>query len=220
MDESGDLGFTGKSSRVFILVGILTYNPKEVENCIKHTRKRKLAKDNRRSGVGEIKFHQSSDEVRDYVLKLLGKKAIQIAYAAVLWKDRVKQALRQNPDKLYHYLILQVVRKLLKKTKGEDVDLVVDRSMYGEELEDFNSYLKSDAYRKVLEIAGDSIALKPTTLPVRIRHESSNSSNGLQAADFVAGAVFQCLKDDRRDNRYYRLISNRIIGDYLFPRKE
>ena len=220
MDESGDLGFTGKSSRVFTLVGILTYSPVEVENCIKRTRKRKLAKDNRRSGVGEIKFHQSSHEVREYVLKLLGNRAIQIAYAAVLWKDRVNPALRQNPDKLYHYLILQVVRKLLTKTRGEDVELVVDRSMYGEELEDFNAYLKSDAYRKVLEMTGDSIVLKPATLPVQIRHESSNSSNGLQAADFVAGAVFHYFRNERQDDRYYRLISNRIIGEYLFPRKK
>lgn len=45
LDESGDLGFSEKSSNYFVITLLLVKEPKEVKNCIKKIRHKKLKTD-------------------------------------------------------------------------------------------------------------------------------------------------------------------------------
>ena len=42
LDESGDLGFSEKSSKYFVISLLITKNHKQIDNCIKRIRQRKL----------------------------------------------------------------------------------------------------------------------------------------------------------------------------------
>lgn len=87
IDESGDLGFKKENAtRHFIITLLVARNPKEIRNCIKRIRQKRLKK---KYKIPELKFSSSSQLIKRRVLEVLSKKDIEI-YAIVLniaWKN-------------------------------------------------------------------------------------------------------------------------------------
>lgn len=195
LDESGDLGFSERSSKYLVISVIVTAKPYEIERCVKNTRNRKLKKAMRT--IPEIKFYRTNREIRMYLLKCLSKTDAEIAYI-VLEKAQVYDNLRHHKDKLYNYVIGFLLRRYFFRLNGEQITLIVDKHHQNRQIIDnFNKYIpyKTDSTNKNIDL--------------RIAHADSQRDKCLQATDFVAGAIFQ--KYEHGDNTYYRQIEEMIV---------
>jgi len=68
IDESGDLGFTKKSTRYYVIVGVEAVNGKQIDQVFKKIR-RKLKK--RERDIPEFKFTKTNKRTRPKILSKL-----------------------------------------------------------------------------------------------------------------------------------------------------
>ena len=141
-----------------------------------------------------------------------------IAHATIRWKDRVTPSLQDNLPRLYNYLAYQMIRWLANRRRAFTCDVILDKSIYGFQQLDINSYIESDGYRVMQREWGGDLYLVPRKLNVRLSHQDSRAEAGLQIADFVAGSIFHYWDSNGEDDHYYRHIRNRVCGEYLFPK--
>ena len=187
VDESGDLGFTERSSRYYVIATAEVSNPLIAERIIKKVRK-KLKKKER--NIPEFKFSSSSEKIRNSILKEAVEAEMNFS-AIVLEKRMVYQRLRDKKDILHNYLTGFLIESLSYYEDESDFRIIVDKFiMQKEKRDEFNSYMQMriSNFGKRLEIF----------------HESSEQHAGIQIADFVAGAVFQ--KYERQKESYYSII--------------
>jgi hypothetical protein len=194
LDESGDLGFTRKSTKHFVITLLVVNDEKGVHKCIKDIRVRKLKKRYRK--IPELKFNNSSDFIKRCVLGCLSKKDIEV-YAIVLKKSSVYDHLHDHKNKIYNYLTKFLVERIVLSPADKEMALVVDRFMSRETREDYNHYIKD----KLAEIM-----LRP--IKIEIRHMDSQQDKCLQATDFISGSIFN--KYEFGNEKYYSLIESRI----------
>lgn len=186
LDESRDLGFTPKSSKYFIIACLCVDEEKTVNRCIKTVRQG-LSKKYKKA---ELKFSNSSKTTRRRVLECIALKNVSISYLA-LNKGWIHSHLRDKKFVIHNYMIAQLLSELLDETSKNKTIIVIDKFLPYKNVVDFNRY----------------IDLK-TPAELDIRHESSHSSNGIQAVDFIAGAIH--LKYRTNEESFYSLISNKV----------
>jgi len=213
VDESGDLGFGTSSSPIFVISAVVFADSKTPTKLVKQFRARKLSA----IGTTELKWTKSSEDVREEVVRRVGMEDVDIGYAAILWKNRVSDRLKNSKTPLYNYLCYQVIRWLANRRRGHVCDVVLDRSKYGFAETDINQYVESDGYKIVVTEWGGQLVLVPSHLNVKLQHKDSGEDAGLQIADFVAGAVYHYWKNGKND-KYMRHFKRRVCGEYLFPR--
>ena len=93
LDESGDLGFGPRASKHFVLAAIIARDPSEVGRCIKRVRGQRLPKKYKQ--IPELKFHNSSQTIKERVLDCMARTDTDVAYA-VLRKDQVYDRLKNK----------------------------------------------------------------------------------------------------------------------------
>ena len=194
LDESGDLGFTGKSTKFFVITLLVVNDEKGVHRCIKNIRTRKLKKKYKQ--IPELKFSRSNDFIKRCVLECLSKKDIEV-YAIVLKKSSVHDHLHEHKNKIYNYLTKFLIERIVLSPADRSMTLVVDRFMSKENREDYNAYIKN----KLAEIM-----MKP--MKVEIKHVDSQQDKCLQAVDFISGAIFN--KYEFGNEKYYKLVENKV----------
>ena len=179
IDESGDLGFTGKISPYFIIAAIIAQGPEQVQKCkacVKRTMK-KLPK--KYKDIAEIKHHNTDDTYRRRVLENFSKTGIEIAYV-VLRKEQVYPNLRDKHQVLYNYLTGSLVANIISEYGfSHDTNVIIDKSLDGVSRDEFDRYL---AYR-FLE-RGNSRSMEDYQLEVI--HVDSRQNLGVQVADFIS----------------------------------
>jgi len=195
IDESGDLGFTTKSSKYYIIASVETKDLVELNRIPKKVRKtlRKKRKD-----ISEFKFTRSDDVVRRRFLERLVRANVSFS-AIVLKKEMVYDYLRDRKEKIHNYLTGFLAESLTHDYSDEkEIRIVVDKFIMSEERRDeFDRYLR-------WRLSNYSSRF----LNVEIIHEDSQQHPGLQAADFVAGSIFQYY--ERGNDRFYRIIEPKI----------
>lgn len=202
VDESGDLGFSEKASKYFILSALVTRNHIVVGRIIKKVRQRTLKK--KLSQVPELKFSRSPENVRKKVLDLLVKQDVEIWYVC-LRKDRVYERLKSQHNIIYNYLTGFIVERIpLMPIKS--VKIVVDKSLSKINRDKFNEYLKNKHI---------FITQKIGKLPVSISidHVDSCADPCLQVVDFVSGAIFR--KHEFGDPQFYDIIKPKIKEEMI-----
>ncbi len=202
VDESGDLGFSGNSSRHFVLCAITTRNPYEVRRIIKRTREKIMGKTFSRTS--ELKFNKSPRIVRQAVLEMLAGLDVEIWYVC-LNKESVTRGDSVDPNEVYSYLAGFMVERMLT-TRTRKAEIVIDRCMSKANREMFDDF--------ILERC-ESTAKDLRRLPMNVAmfHMDSQSEQCLQVADFAAGAIFR--KHERGDAQYYDTIKSRISEEIL-----
>ncbi len=192
LDESGDLGFGEKADKYFTLAAIIAREPIQVERCIKRTREQKLPK--KYKEIPELKFHNSSQTIRERVLKCLAKTDNDVAYV-ILRKDQVYPYLRDERTILYNYITGILLSKIIKSYRLEgSVDLIIDKSLYNKQRDNFDNYLT----RKASELV----------VTLNLAHSDSIQDRGVQAVDYVAGGINYTYCQE--DNRYYKIIEDKV----------
>ena len=140
----------------------------------------------------EIKWNNSNENIKRKVLEVLSKKDLEI-FSIILDKNKVYDYLKGKKHKLYNYLC----RLILSECSLNDnrAELVVDRSKGKRALrDDFDNYIR----RVIL----------PSECKLDIVHADSKKKGGLQALDFLSGAIFS--KYEYGNKEFYKIIEEKI----------
>jgi len=204
LDESGDLGFSKKSSKWFLFTIVLTNDHRSLEKVIKKIH-RKLSKKYKR--VAELHAYHSQSSIKIKVLEQIAKLKDVKVLCTILNKHKVYIDLKNQKNYLYNYtanILLDRLHKTNVINKSESIYLFIDQKDTNKNLrENFEKYLKSN-----LSKWGNK--------QINIKIKPSHTEKCLQAVDFISWAIFRKYELDQ--DEYYKIIKEKIIGEkLLFP---
>lgn len=136
----------------------------------------------------------------------MGRTNNDIAFA-LLRKYQVDEDLKNKPQVVYNYLCKQLLYRIISKYEmGGTINIIVDRSLYGVQRENFNDYVEGRIGVRI-----------PAS--IEVSHVDSKQCPCVQAIDFVAGAISRRYRDN--DDQYYQKIQNRVsvVLDFFEPDK-
>jgi len=198
LDESGDLGFSSKSSKYFVVAALLPKDRLRIEKCITKVRKERLP--NKYKKISELKYHNSDNIIRRRILQCISNTETGIAYA-VLRKRQVHENLRNKPHILYNFLCGSLIGNIFRKYHiNTKVNIIVDRSLTGIKREAFDEYIGYRALMNKTEM------FNPNYL--EISHVDSSQEKCIQAVDFVVGAIARNY--EREESIFYDIIDKNV----------
>lgn len=207
IDESGDLGFSLKSSRYFVVAYLILDYPFEVAKVMKRLLKKLHERKEYARRCNELKYSNSKDTVRRKVLEKICKCNMEIGFV-VLEKAKVKPELKKKTTVLYNFVIVDtVMRNILPKlTSNDKLCIIVDKTLSRLSKNVFNMYAinKASWLLSVQWRQREQIRLSN----IEVRHENSQREPCLQAVDFLAGACFHKYEHD--NDCYFRIIENKV----------
>ena len=176
IDESGDLGFSERSSKYFVVTAfrISDLQNEKLKKIVKNMRRNKFKKKLKK--VNEIKASSSSKEIITYVLTQLNDFQAEI-FAVTLNKKNVNKGLEK--DEIYKIVCGNIAKIIPIEDESH---ITIDKFIKAGKILEFDN-----CFRKNLQ-------LLKNTRPVKIFHEQSNSCEGLQFADVVAYAFFSEIR--------------------------
>ncbi|MGI0058389.1 MAG: DUF3800 domain-containing protein, partial [Nitrosotalea sp.] len=184
VDESGDLGFSGKSSPFFTLgyAIMLNDNSKYIENKTRRLRKN-MNRSKKITGMQEFKFSNDSDVTKMRFLNKIINFDLKIG-TIIVSKDSVKSELIKDKALLYNYIAVHevidtIIGQYLKPNSPyNNIYYTIDKSSSVSE-KDFNEYCKEkiEYLAKPRKFVGNINAV--------IKHLDSKSHSCLQVADYV-----------------------------------
>jgi len=204
LDESGDLGFSPKSSKWFLLTIAVSQDRRCLERVIRKFW-RHLRKKHKR--LGELHASHEQYITRKKVLSLIAEIKDLKILCVVLNKKKVYVDLQNQKNYLYNYAANILMDRLHNKNllaSHEPIELLVDRKDTNKNLrENFVQYLTKGMRGR--RDGGFKVELK-----------SSYESRALQAIDFISWAIFR--KYEQGDYEFYELIKSKIVEEsLLFP---
>ena len=205
LDESGDLGFSKRSSNWFLFTLVVVENPRKIEKIIKKIRKTLNKK--YKKNFSELHAYHCDDITRTRVLKSISELDDICVVTTILNKKKVYVDLQSQKNYLYNFTANIILDRLINKNiikDGENISLVVDKKDTKKNLKDnFISYITTAMKEK------RSGNFKMTL-------SASYNEKGLQAVDFISWAIFR--KYERGDFEFYEIIKDKIVDErLLFP---
>lgn len=205
VDESGDLGFTKRSTRFFVVAYLECDAPQririEMSRAIRHLHQKKrysLARN-------ELKFSRMDVFCRKFVLEKLVNCDVSLG-VVVMNKAHVNGNLRDDPSRLYNWCVVHnIMLSLLPSIEaGNRVHMVFDKSLPNWRIKEFNDYVENKASyllfsEKKVSFSYDNISSE---------HITSETEPCLQAVDTVAGAYFQ--KYEHGNDEFVRIIEDKV----------
>lgn len=144
---------------------------------------------------GKMKATASREKVIDRLLKAIADESVSII-ATIVDKRTMLHPL-SDPEALYRWTVAQTTRLVV--SKWPRVDICLDKRYTNKTLR----YLLEREIRESVADLHQEVVI--------IRQEDSIANKLLQAADYVAWAFFQ--KYERGDERFYRLIADKVIAE-------
>jgi len=197
VDEAGDLGFTPRSSRTFVVAYVIIDSPERARVSMRRL-KRSLRK--KSSRLNEFKHSNDSPKVRKEVLRTISSIPMS-AGAVVIDNNYVKKELRDKKEVLYNFLVSDKIASSLLSSGASRAVLILDRCMSKEARDHFNDYFAK-------KMAWKENELNRSCRIVEIRHTHSYADPNIQIADYIAGALFR--KFERGIDDEYVLIKGKI----------
>ncbi len=195
VDESGTAApFSG--SRYLVIALLAVAAPRAIELHVRRMQKRYGA--SLRSG--EMKANASREPVIADLLRALAEEAAEII--AVIVDKSVITRPPADPEVIYRTAVGLAVIQAVKRWPRLDVYL--DKRYTTERL-------RNQLEREIRE----AIVGLPQEV-VMIRQEDSLTYKALQAADYVAWAIFQ--KYEHREQRFYDMIAKQVIVEEIVQR--
>jgi len=193
LDESGDLGFTKKSSKHFVIAVLAITDPITLRRRLRKYRMKLRKKDKR---IAEFKFNRASPKIRTEILEIINAENLSLGFV-YLNKDRVYPRLHDKKRELYAYMTRRLMDKFLFEPDDSQITLIVDRLFARSGRDNFDTYIDRNI-RKMFE----------SLRKIEIKHISSEQDLCLQAVDFVCGAV--SYKYRHNDSRYFDIIKKKF----------
>lgn len=195
-DESGNLG---KSGRYFIISGIITEDPKSLYNSMKKTM---LYIRNTYKNLNFNKYELKAKNAPSYVKKLILKKIASNKSARIIYivadKKYIEDKMFEDKNRLYNYLLKLLLDNYSFFFKNNKVHLLLDnKTVKVNSLNSFEDYINIhfNLERKI-----------NVDLSVQYLDSSSKNAYNIQAADYVANALYSYFEHDFEDyfNIFYR----------------
>jgi len=194
-DETGDTGVGPRSSRFLVVAGLVCSNLEPLRKAVTQTRK-SLGK--RLRDIPEIKAWHTPPEITAQLLKRLAALEIEID-AAVLDKQGARRP--EDAEDWYRQVCTEAVRQATARYTR--VSVTLDKR-----------YTKAALQDKLIETIVAGAQQRGATLS--FVYVDSQRERALQAADAVAWGIYQ--KYERKEERFYNLITKRITGEILLRR--
>jgi len=208
IDECGDLGFSEKATRYFVVGFLMLDNEWRISVDLQRLLRKLREKGKYKHD--ELKFSKASDGVRKEILEVLCSHDMDFGFV-ILRKSKVHEHLRDDLNLLYRYVVIDPIMEMVLPFlgEGERLRVVVDRSIPQRKLQyEFNSYVELKGYyysrkaERQLPLYRNMIATE---------HVDSQSQPCLQAVDCLAGAEFQ--RFEKRNYDYHNIIDPRLKGE-------
>lgn len=184
MDESGDFNPEGYCVVIAILA---TEHSKEIADCIKRIRRRKLGKN--RKDVQELKGHGSNPRILRATLEEIASCNCSVYSITVTGKSAT------SPNEVYNEVAGILIQKCLEQM--EKVKLVVDKR------DKKARHLFDQHIQKIIDprrlIFGEP------------QHEESHREPAIQAVDSIAYAIGQKYQRDVKE--FYEIIREKIVWE-------
>lgn len=191
LDESPALS----DSVLFFCVNIISTSDrtnKQLQKIIKKARKRIVKKKIR--SLSEIKFHDSEEKIRLYVLREIAKQDVKIIAIAV---DKEGRKVNDTPQN-YGAVVGIAIAEFLSFYPA--LNITLDKK-----------FTKDEQVAEFLRVAQNTVQLlSPLNTSVVFNPPVDSKSESLiQLADFVAGALQ--TKYNQRDGHYFEVIATKIV---------
>ncbi len=211
IDESGDLGFSGKGSNYFIFTCVKIEDDKTntlFKRIPKKIRQRTLKK--RVKKLSELKFSNSSVLIRERFLKRVSELNLEI-FSLIIEKKYTQQKLKENLPVLYNYLLKILLERLV--SANHKINICLDKCMSSTQRENFENYINTEFLFRFKYVPD-----------LKITHENSNCNEALQVIDFICGAFgykYNTCNLKGNFERYTNIIKSKIIEERndFFKRK-
>lgn len=229
IDESGDLGFSNKSSKYLVLAFVFTMDIYSVRKEMKRLLRRLVRKKWWPRELNELKFSLSKsklrergidpkrymnrlDDVRFKVLDKISSLKILVA-VSIVEKKLVQHHLRNNPNKLYNYVLVHplIVRFIpgYNPIPGSTVHIVLDRRLGSRAMVDFRKYVekKYDYMREYEKRINYDVYFE-------VEQVLSHSEPLIWVADYIAGSISYYMVT--KDSKYLDRIKEKLFDCMYF----
>jgi hypothetical protein len=194
LDDSGDPGYSKKSTNHYLWGGLSTKNPKKIQKCMYKSRK-KCAKIMKKQ-VEELKY-PFPESVYEDALDCILKPEFNFHYSYMVKKDYV---IPHKPNILSQSFISNLISNILNgKDTEEEYYINIDKGLP----EDIFNELKSRMITKFPNIQN-------------IEQKDSKSHDGVQAAHLIANSVFKRYEHDQKE--LYDIYSHKIETSIKNPK--
>jgi len=197
IDETGNPVVSSRN-HVLIAAALCTETPQLIRRLIRQAQKKYGSS----LASGELKAKKAEDKLVDKILRELTRESIEIFSVAV--ERRTLASKIEDPEALYRWTITRLVRKLA--TRHPRLEIVMDQRYTAPHLR----YLLEKSIREGISDLPQQYIL--------IRQEDSVFTKELQAADFVAWALFQ--KYEYGNPAFYEQIAPRIVEEELITKQD
>jgi len=207
VDESGDMGFSEKSSEFFTIGYAFTVNrfPDKENKTIKRVLKN--INTAHKKNIPEFKFSANTDKTKKKFLKTVNKLDIELGVICIS-KDSVKSELKKDPCRFYRFTVIDTIISHLVEDYIESYDhynsirFTIDRSLTKNAINSFNEYCEQKIHYKIKE---KSWKIDFTSM---IHHEDSKNVPMLQVADYIASATQRYVVHG--DSVFYGMYANKL----------
>jgi len=206
IDESGDFGFSPKSSRYITLCAIIVSDKVVLERIPRRTRRQLNATVRMKP---ELKFHGSDEIVKRKVLGMFALLPEAHIASISLDKARIEKRYQKYKGEIYDRMCGALIGDILQTLPP------VNRIEFNFDIRPMNKPKSLDFDDMILrKILTHSQRLRIISPFATVSRMSSERNKGLIVADFIAGAIRR--KYERRSPEYYDIISNLIISERMW----
>jgi hypothetical protein len=208
IDECGDLGFSSKATKFFVISFLLLDNEWRIKVDFQ-----RLLRKLRKSGKykhDEFKFSKACNSVRKNILEKICSYDMNFGFV-ILRKSKVHDHLKEDLNLLYRYVVIDPIMEMALPFlgEGERLCVVVDRSIPQRKLQyEFNSYVELKGYYYSRKADRQLPLYRHMILT---DHVDSQRELCLQVVDCLAGAEFQ--RFEKRSYEYHNIIEPKIKNE-------
>jgi len=210
VDESGDLGFGKLASRYVTLSAVSTEDPIHVARIPRKIRKRRLKKS--LLSKPELKYYTSSPEIRRVVLEMVAALGSVSIGSITVDKSRLARQSKERRNSFCHQLCGDLACEMARHTAAvRSLNVVFDDRPFNMSVgHGFDVYV-TERIRASYDTLG---LIQPRVIVSRV---DSLNSQGLQVADFVAGAIQR--RYEFGDAEYSSIITDKIVFERMYQVK-
>ena len=206
VDESGDVGFSVRSSKHLTLVALATEAPLVLERIPKKVRRTLLMR--RHCQVPELKFHASSPRVRRAFLEMVRHSEGVRAVSIVVKKTVRSSGRRGEQADFYDQVCAELAVEIAHLGRYAGYLSVVFDSRPMTKVTGH-----SPDSRMVAQIRREYDAMRCIPPEIRVSRLDSQNSGGLQIADFIAGAIQR--SHEHGDESYRNIIAPLMVQERI-----
>jgi hypothetical protein len=203
IDEPGNLGAGGD---YFVIACTVSESQKSIKNFMKKAELKVKKHFPEFSDKREIKAGDSYPPIKDYYLRKLSEKELDIYYI-VARKSCIYENLKEDKNCLYSYLLHFVILKMAKAQQYDTINIILDnRSIKTKSTNSFADYIKIKLNYELR-----------LTSAINVRYVESSGNYMIQVSDFIANAIW--TKYEHGYSYFYDIIAEKVKYREEFPRK-